>query len=84
MLTIVSPIFIDVTVLNFALNLEHLQDAFYAGALKQFDANAFKQAGFPSWARGRFAEIGQHEAAHVAFLTETLGDKATKACTYKL
>ncbi|TFK38842.1 ferritin-like domain-containing protein [Crucibulum laeve] len=72
----------DTTVLNFALTLEHLENAFYAGALEKFDEGAFKKAGLPSWARGRFVQIAAHEAAHVKFLSDALGDKATKPCTY--
>jgi hypothetical protein len=71
-------------VLQYALTLEHLENAFYSGALAKFDASAFERAGFPSWVRGRFAQIGEHEASHVAFLEKALGDKATKPCTYKL
>ncbi|KAG5637044.1 hypothetical protein H0H81_005995 [Sphagnurus paluster] len=73
----------DATVLNFALTLEHLENAFYKGALAKFDDHAFIAAGLPSWARGRFAQVGAHEEAHVNFLSAALGDKATKPCTYK-
>ncbi|KAJ6484966.1 ferritin-like domain-containing protein [Mycena vulgaris] len=72
----------DATVLNFALTLEHLENAFYSGALAKFDEHAFKKAGLPSWARGRFAQVAEHEAAHVAFLSGALGAKATQPCNY--
>ncbi|KAJ7781837.1 ferritin-like domain-containing protein [Mycena maculata] len=72
----------DTTILNFALTLEHLENAFYSGALAKFNERNFEAAGLPSWARGRFAEIAAHEAAHVAFLTDTLGANATQACNY--
>jgi hypothetical protein len=39
----------DVTVLQYAATLEHLEDAFYSGALAKFDATAFAAAGFPDW-----------------------------------
>jgi hypothetical protein len=52
--------------------------------LDKFDAAAFKKAGFPSWVRGRFSQIAEHEASHVAFLTSALGSEAVPACTYKL
>ncbi|KAG5633100.1 hypothetical protein H0H81_011039, partial [Sphagnurus paluster] len=52
-------------------------------ALAKYKEHEFLAAGFPSWVRGRFAQIGEHEAAHVAFLSSALGDKATKPCTYK-
>ncbi|GLB44988.1 putative ferritin-like domain containing protein [Lyophyllum shimeji] len=73
----------DATVLNFALTLEHLENAFYKEALEKFDDKAFAEAGLPPWARGRFVQIGEHEEAHVNFLSAALGDKATKPCTYK-
>lgn len=74
----------DTQILNYALTLEHLENAFYTQALGKYDAAAFEKAGFPSWVRGRFVEIGQHEAAHVAFLQSVLGANATKPCTYSL
>jgi rubrerythrin len=74
----------DVQILQYALTLEHLENAFYSGALKKFDDKAFTDAGFPSWARGRLQQIADHEAGHVTFLTKALGDGATKPCTYKL
>jgi len=47
-----------------------------------FDAAAFAADGYPSWVRDRFQQIADHEASHAAFLTEILGDAATKPCTY--
>jgi hypothetical protein len=70
-------------VLQYATTLEHLENNFYSGALAKFDAQAFAAAGFPDWVHGRFVQIAQHEAAHVAFLTKALGDKAPKPCEYK-
>ncbi|KAJ7931754.1 ferritin-like domain-containing protein [Mycena leptocephala] len=72
----------DATVLNFALTLEHLENAFYSGALAKFSQHDFVKAGLPSWARDRFAQVAAHEAAHVAFLSKALGDKATQPCNY--
>jgi rubrerythrin len=72
----------DTTVLQYALTLEHLENAFYSGALAKFDAAAFEKAGYPSWVRDRFVQIGKHEESHVAFLQKVLGDSATKPCTY--
>lgn len=40
--------------------------------------------GIPSYARGRFEQVAEHEGAHVQFLEAALGDKATKKCTYEL
>ncbi|KAG8723147.1 hypothetical protein FRC09_004541 [Ceratobasidium sp. 395] len=70
----------DTDILNYALTLEN---AFYKGALGKFDAKAFEKAGFEPFVRGRFQQIVDHEATHVEFLSEALGDKATKPCTYK-
>jgi len=72
----------DTTVLNFALTLEHLENAFYSGALAKFSEKDFRKAGLPSWARGRFVQVAAHEAAHVAFLSSALGDNATQPCNY--
>lgn len=74
----------DATILNFALTLEHLENAFYSGALAKYDAKAFTDAGLPSFARARFAEVAAHESAHVEFLSKTLGKNATAACNYTL
>lgn len=74
----------DATVLNFALTLEHLENAFYSGGLSNFSHKDFVHAGFADWARGRIEQISQHEATHVAFLSSALGDLATQPCTYSL
>ncbi|KZP06650.1 hypothetical protein FIBSPDRAFT_804701 [Athelia psychrophila] len=72
----------DTTVLNFALTLEHLENAFYSGALAKFSEADFASAGMPAYSHGRFVEIGQHEAAHVKFLSAALGANATQPCNY--
>jgi hypothetical protein len=72
----------EIQVLNYALTLEHLENAFYAQFLKQFSASDFTNAGFPDFVRGRLNQIGQHEAEHVKFLQTALGSGATKACQY--
>jgi hypothetical protein len=72
----------DIDVLNYALTLEHLENAFYSGALANFSEVDFQNAGLPPWARGRFVQIAAHEATHVAALTAALGTQATQACNY--
>lgn len=72
------------TVLNYALTLEHLENAFYHEALGKFDEAAFQNAGLPEWARGRFVQIAAHEQTHVDFLATALGANATQPCTYSL
>jgi Ferritin-like domain len=77
----------DIQVLNYALTLEHLENAFYAGALARFDDKAFRDAGLPSEARVRFSEVAFHEATHVLALRAALallGGQATQPCTYYL
>ena len=56
--------------LNFALTLEHIEDAFYRSAL---DAKFI-----PKEHEAVFQHIGLHEAAHVALLSGVLGDAAVK------
>ncbi|CAD6883925.1 unnamed protein product, partial [Tilletia laevis] len=70
-------------ILNYALTLEHLENAFYRDTLAKYDNAAFASAGFPTWVRSRFAEIGAHEKAHVDFLSTALGANATAECTYE-
>ncbi len=60
-----------VDVLNFALTLEYIEDAFYA------KANASKGL-IPRKYQAVFHQIGKHEAAHVALLKGALGAKAVK------
>ena len=74
----------DEQILNFALTLEHLENAFYNEALGRFDQGAFERAGFPAFARGRFNQIKNHETTHVQHLTDALGGNAVQPCTYKL
>lgn len=81
--TIPSPC-TDVEVLNFALTLEHLENAFYAEGLGKLNAESFGAAGFEPWVRARFVQIKEHEATHVDFLTKALGDQAVQPCTYNL
>ncbi len=63
-----------VDVLNYALTLEHLENAFYRDGLDEFDADAFTDAGFDPEVRERLAEIGEHEAEHVDTLTQVVTD----------
>jgi hypothetical protein len=77
----------DSHVLNYALTLEHLENAFYSGALAQFNEKAFQDAGLPSEAHARFSQVALHEATHVIALRAALallGAQATQPCKYNL
>ncbi|THH06232.1 hypothetical protein EW145_g4224 [Phellinidium pouzarii] len=69
-------------ILQFALTLEHLENAFYSQGLSNFSESDFENAGLPSSARGRFEQIAQHESTHVDFLTNALGNDSVAACNY--
>jgi len=73
---------IDVTILNYALTLEHLENAFYHGVLAKFNEKAFRNAGYPKWVYQRVQKLAEQEATHVAFLSGALGSAATKPCQY--
>jgi hypothetical protein len=72
----------DKAIMNFALTLEHLENAFYTEGLSKYDDKAFTDAGLPAGTYGRMVQLAQHEKDHVEFLTAALGDEATKPCTY--
>ncbi|WWC86143.1 uncharacterized protein L201_001015 [Kwoniella dendrophila CBS 6074] len=73
----------DTDILQYALTLEHLENAFYHQYLGQFDQAAFQKAGYPDWVRNRIENIAEHEAQHVALLSGALGSAATQPCTYQ-
>lgn len=75
---------LDTTILNYALTLEHLENAFYSEALAKFDDKAFTDAGLPSTVRPLFEQVAAHEKAHVEFLSTALGKNATQPCNYTL
>ena len=60
------------SVLNYALTLEHLENAFYRDGLASLTVDAFTAAGFQPAVVDYLTEIGAHEAAHVATLTEVI------------
>ena len=65
----------DAAILNFALTLEYLEAAFYAGAR----ANA---GIFTGDTRNFVDVVAKHEATHVAFLKKALGGAAVKKPTF--
>ncbi|GAA5826006.1 hypothetical protein JCM11251_000088 [Rhodosporidiobolus azoricus] len=74
----------DVTILNFALTLEHLEATFYSEALSRFNASSFEAEGFGGL-YPVLERVAQDEAAHVEFLTSALsaaGANPVEACQY--
>ena len=61
-------------VLNYALTLEHLENAFYRDGLASFTLEAFTGLGFQPSVVDYVAKIGEDEAAHVATLTQVITD----------
>ncbi len=59
----------DVDVLNYALTLEHLENAFYRDGIGNF---TFGTDGFDQSIDDNLAAIGAHEAAHVTTLTDVI------------
>jgi rubrerythrin len=73
----------DVDVLNYALTLEHLENAFYRDGLAVFPDLGVDDFGLS--VTEQIAAIGAHEAAHVATLTEVitqLGGDPVQEATY--
>ena len=62
------------SVLNYALTLEHLENAFYRDGLASLTLEQFTGLGFQPSVVDYIAEIGAHEAAHVATLTQVITD----------
>lgn len=70
----------DVDVLNYALTLEHLEDAFYEQGLEMFSeedfANADALQSFPEETRhavyGHVQTVEEHESSHVEVLTQAV------------
>lgn len=67
-----APIVDDGIILNFALTLEFLQRAFYAGALAQFAQAEFVAAGFLDPFYANLQAVCFDEQSHVVFLTLAL------------
>lgn len=63
-----------VDVLNYALTLEHLENAFYRDGLEQFSAEDFTDAGYAEAVHENIIEIGAHEQEHVDTLTSVITD----------
>ncbi|KAH9848118.1 ferritin-like domain-containing protein [Lenzites betulinus] len=73
------------SLVQFVMNVENLESALFNQALGRFSVSDFTTAGFSNAAaiRGRFQQIADNEALHVAYLTRAIGtDDAPKPCTY--
>jgi hypothetical protein len=76
----------DIDILQYALILEHLENAFYQEGIDKFSEGDF--TGFPLESKvvyQRFLEIASHEQTHVSALNSTingLGGNAVPPCEY--
>lgn len=81
-----SPFANEVEVLNYALTLEHLEATFYREANALFADQEYLDLGFQTSVRDRIVIIGEHEATHVATLTEvitSLGGEPVQEAVYE-
>lgn len=62
------------SVLNYALTLEHLENAFYRDGLASFTLEQFTDLGFQPSVVDYLAQIGNDELAHVETLTTVITD----------
>ena len=75
----------DVSILTYALILEHLEDSFYRGGLANFTQAQFAAAGFDEVFYGNLLQVSKDETTHVNFLTAALtaaGATPVDECVY--
>lgn len=63
-----------ISALNYALTLEHLENAFYRDGLASYTVDAFTGLGFQPSVVDYLAQIGADELAHVETLTTVIAD----------
>lgn len=76
---------IDADILQYALTLEHLENAFYKKALSTWSVDDFTKANFTADFYSQLKYIAHDEEAHVEYLKAGLkaaGAKPVEACTY--
>ncbi|KUJ09909.1 uncharacterized protein LY89DRAFT_266061 [Mollisia scopiformis] len=76
---------IDAIILQYALTLEHLENAFYKKALSMWDQASFVEAGFNASIYNDLKYIAHDEEGHVVYLEAGLtaaGAMPVAACTY--
>lgn len=69
-----APFETPVDVLNYALTLEHLEAAFYRDGLAAIGKEGITSWGFQESVFENLTIIGEHEAEHVAVLTQVITD----------
>lgn len=75
----------DADILQYALTLEHLENAFYKEGLKNYTEADFADAGYDSTFYNNIMTVASDEASHVDFLTKGLtaaGAEPVMPCTY--
>ncbi|KAF9479898.1 hypothetical protein BDN70DRAFT_662439 [Pholiota conissans] len=75
----------DIQFLNLALLLEELLVAFFERGLSRYTQEAFVNAGYPVWVRGRYVQILEHERIHRDFIRSAIvsaGGEYVRPCQY--
>ena len=76
---------VDISILNYALTLEHLEATFYNQGLDNFTRQDFKTYGYPNYVYTLFEKIREHENVHVSTLQtviKSLNGTAVPPCEY--
>lgn len=76
---------IDADILQYALTLEHLENAFYKKTLSTWSVDDFTKANFSSDFYSQLKYIAHDEEAHVQYLEaglKAVGAKPVETCTY--